>query len=351
MHSSDRGTIMKRPVCILAAALAAVATACAAQAQSPEKFYQGQQVRLYIGFGPGGGYDAYARLVARHMARHIPGNPTIVPTNMPGAGSLRLANWLYNAAPKDGTALATVSRGAPFEPLIGNASAAQFDATKFTWIGSANDEVSTCVAWGKSGITSFDDLRKGEAIFGGDGPAADPEQFTRALNGVLGTKIKIVSGYSGGNDINLAMERGEVNGRCGASWSSIKATHKQWVSDGTIKILVQLALAKHPDLPDVPLVLDLAQSDEQKDILRLIFARQSLGRPFLAPPGVPADRAEALRKAFMDTMRDPEFLAEADKAQFEITPVSGEDLQTLLEKIFKSTPPSVAERTRKMLGE
>src|SRR5919109_8059 len=301
-------------------AAAVVLSASAASAQNPAEFYKGKNVDLYIGYSVGGGYDVYARLLARHMGKHIPGNPTVVPKNMEGAGSLRLANWLYNVAPKDGTAFGIIGRGTGFDPLLGK-KGAQFDASKFNWIGSANNEVSVCVAWHTTGIKKIEELYGKELTVGGTGASADTDQFPRVTNGVLGTKFRVITGYPGGNDIGLAMERGEVNGRCGWSWSSVKSTHPQWVEQKKINILVQLALAKHPDLPDVPLIVDLAKNDEQKQVLRIIFARQVMGRPFLAPPNVPQDRVAALRTAFMETMKDKDFLAEAEKAQLEITPV------------------------------
>ncbi len=319
----------------------------AAGAQSPAEFYKGKNVELYIGYSVGGGYDVYARMVARHMGKHIPGNPTIVPKNMEGAGSLRLAIWLYTVAPKDGTVFGTIGRGIPFDPLLGR-TGAQFEATKFSWIGSANDEVSICAAWHTTPVDKLEDLKTKEMIVGGTGGAADTDQFPRVVNGVLGTRMKVISGYPGGNDINLAMERGEVQGRCGWSWSSVKATHPTWVDEKKIKILVQMSLAKHPDLPDVPLIMDLAKTEEQKQILRLIFARQVMGRPYVAPPGIPADRLAALRKAFMDTMKDPDFLAEAKKSELEITPVPGEEIQKLVEEVYE-TPKDVVAKASAMV--
>ena len=308
---------------------------------------KGKHVELYIGYSVGGAYDLYARVLARHLGRHIPGNPTIIPKNMEGAGSLRLANWLYNVGAKDGTVLATIGRGTGFDPLLGS-KGAQFQADKFTWVGSANNEVSICVAWKGSGITRFEDTMTKELIVGGTGAAADTDQFPRILNGVLGTKFKIVSGYPGGNDITLAMERGEVKGRCGWSWSSVVATHKRWVDDKTITVLVQLSLNKHPDLPDVPLVMEFAKTEEQKQIFRLIFARQVMGRPFLAPPGLPKDRAEALRRAFDETMKDPEFLADATRTQLEITPVAGEEVEKLVTELYQ-TPKPVADKAAEFI--
>jgi tripartite-type tricarboxylate transporter receptor subunit TctC len=316
-------------------------------AQSPAEFYKGKNVELYIGYSVGGGYDLYARMLARHMGKHMPGNPTIIPKNMEGAGSLRLANWLYNVGAKDGTVFGMIGRGTGFDPLLGH-KGAQFDATRFAWIGSANNEVSVCVAWHTSEIRNFDDLLKKELTVGGTGAAADTDQFPRIINGMLGTKMKIVTGYPGGNDVGLAMERGEVNGRCGWSWSSVKSTHPTWLRDKKINILVQLALEKHPDLPDVPLVTDLAKTDEQRQVLKLIFARQVMGRPFLAPPGIPQDRVEALRKAFMDALSDKDLLAEADKAQLEINPVAGDRIQDLVKEVYQ-TPKEVAGKAAVLL--
>jgi tripartite-type tricarboxylate transporter receptor subunit TctC len=333
-----------------AAALAIASIALAApiaSAQTPADFYKGRNVDLYIGYSVGGAYDLYARVIARHLGKHIPGNPTIVPKNMEGAGSLRLANWIYNVGPKDGTALATIGRGTAFDPLLGS-KAAQFRADRFTWIGSANNEVSVCVAWKGSGVTRFEDVLTKELIVGGTGQAADTDQFPRILNGVLGAKFKIVSGYPGGNDVTLAMERGEVKGRCGWSWSSVLATHKRWIDNKSITVLAQLSLNKHPDLPDVPLIMDFAKGEDQQQIFKLIFARQVMGRPYLAPPGVPADRADALRKAFMDTMRDPEFLAEAEKSQLEITPVAGAEVEKLVNDLYQ-TPKALADKAAEFI--
>ena len=324
---------------------AALLASPGAYAQSPAQFYRGKTVSLYVGSSTGGVYDLYARLLARHIGRHIPGNPRIVPGNMEGAGSLRLANYLYHAARRDGTVLGTINRGAPFEPLIGDAEAAKFDAGNFSWIGSISDEVSVCVAWRRAGVDSFTELYEKQLTVGGTGGGADTNQFPKVINGVLGTKIKIVSGYPGGNDIDLAMERGEVDGRCGWSWSSLAATRKQWVDSGSVKVLVQLALHKHPDLPNVPLIMDFAQTEEQRAMLKLIFARGALGCPFLAPPAIPADRAAALRQAFDDTMKDPAFLDEAKKTGLEIAPISGETLQNLIAEIYR-TPKDIVERTR-----
>jgi tripartite-type tricarboxylate transporter receptor subunit TctC len=315
--------------------------------QSPAEFYKGKNIDLYIGYSVGGGYDLYARVLARHLGKYIPGNPTVVPKNMEGAGSLRLANWLYNVAPKDGSAFGIIGRGTGFDPVLGNRSA-QFDAPKFTWLGSANNEVSICVAWHTTGITKFEDILNKELVVGGTSASADTDQFPKIANGVLGTKMRVITGYPGGNEVGLAMERGEVQGRCGWSWSSVKSTHQQWYDQKKFFILVQLALSKHPELPNVPLIIDLAKNDEQRQILRLIFARQVMGRPFLAPPNIPPDRVAALRKAFMDTMADKDFLNDTEKAQMEITPVPGDQIEKLVKEIY-ATPPEIAQKAAALL--
>jgi tripartite-type tricarboxylate transporter receptor subunit TctC len=331
----------------LAVAVLALALHSPCHAQVPAEFYKGRTIDLYIGTSVGGGYDAYGRLLARHMSRHTPGNPTIVPKNMEGGGGMRLANFLSNAAPKDGTAIAIFNRGTAFDPLLGNRNA-QFDATKFNWIGSASDEVSICATWHTTGVTTMAQLTARELVVGATGPSGDTYQFPKIANGVLGTKFKIISGYPGGNDVDLAMERGEVQGRCGWSWTSVKATHRPWLERKWINILFQMGLSKHPELSDVPLIMDLARTNQERAIFRLIFARQVMAWPFVAPPGIPRDRVETLRKAFADTMTDKDFLADANKANFEIRPVSGSDVQKLVVDVY-DTPAAVAQKTMQLL--
>jgi hypothetical protein len=318
-----------------------------ARAQTPAEFYKGKTIELGISSSVGGGYDAYARMLARHIGRFIPGNPAVIPRNMEGAGGLRLANYLYNAAPKDGTTLATIYRGAVFEPLLGGRGA-QFDATRFSFIGSANDEVSVCVAWHTTGVTGFHELQTNELVVGASGPSADSYQFPKIVNGVLGTRFKIITGYPGGNDIDLAMERGEVQGRCSWSWTSLKATHLPWLVERKINVLFQMGLSKHPDLPDVPLVMDLAKSAEDSAILKLIFARQVIAWPYLAPPGVPQARTDILRKAFMDAMTDKDLLADAERSKLEIRPVAGADIQKLVQEVYE-TPATITQKAAEFL--
>jgi tripartite-type tricarboxylate transporter receptor subunit TctC len=321
---------------------AVMLAAVSARAQDAGDFYRGKVVSLYIGFSPGGGYDVYGRLVARHLGRHIPGNPTVVPMNMEGAGSLRLANWLYNVADRDGSVIGTISRGVPFEPILGNSAFAQFDPREFTWIGSANNEISVCAAWERTGMVSVEQLYERELFVGATGPGADDFVFPLLFREILGTQFRLVTGYAGGNDIDFAMERGELDGRCGWSWSSLKSNRQHWLDAEKIHVLLQVGLEKHPDLPHIPLVLDLAKSEADRQILRLFMTRLVLGRPFLAPPGVPEDRAEILRVAFDAMVADPEFLAEAARARLEVSPVSGEAVQHLLEESYTLSPDLLA---------
>ena len=313
-----------------------------ARADSVSDFFHGKTVTVFIGFTAGGGYDVYGRLITRYMGNHIPGNPTMVAQNMPGAGSLQLANYLYNVAPKDGTAIATFGRGEAVEPLIGNGGA-RFDATKFLWLGSVANEVSACAVWQTSPVQKWSEATQKEFTVGGLGAGADPDIFAAVLKNVFGAKLRIVSGYPGGNDVTLAMERGEVDGRCGWSWSAIKATRLAYLQEHKMSLLIQLALKKSPELPDVPLVLDLARTEKEKQILTMIFSRQVTAWPFAAPPGLPADRAAALRAAFDATMKDAGFLAEAKKAGLEVDPVPGAEMDRLIAQLYKTPPEIVAE--------
>jgi tripartite-type tricarboxylate transporter receptor subunit TctC len=329
-------------------AAGAIAAAPASAQTSVADFYRGKNIDVYIGLSVGGLYDINARTLARFMGRHIPGNPSLVPRNMVGAAGLRLANWLYQVAPKDGTAIGTFVRGIPFAPLLGEAGIAG-DAAKFNWLGSANDEVSICAARRESGVTRLEQVRDRELIVGSTGGSGDDEQMPRILNGVLGTKFRTVTGFPGGAEIKLAMLRGEVSGRCGWSWSSVKATEGDWLKDGSISILAQLSFHKHPDLPDVPLVTDFAKTDDDRQIFKVLLSRQVMAWPFAAPPGVPAERVAALRAAFDATLRDKDFLAEAQRLNLEIMPVSGERIQALIEDVFRTTSPQITARIGAML--
>lgn len=302
---------------------------------------------IYVGSSAGAGYDLYARLLSRYIGKYLPGNPTIRVINMDGAGGLTLANWLYSVAPHDGQILGTFGRGVAFENLL-EPQHASFDGRKFGWVGSMNDEVSVCIAWNTSGVTKFEDLQTKELTVGATGAGGDTYVLANLLNVALDTKLKIVNGYPGGNEISLALERGEVQGRCGWSWSSLKATHMDWIESGQMRVIVQLALNKHPDLPDVPLALDFVKTPEQRDILKLVFARETMAWPFATPPGIPEARLQELRKAFAAATSDPALLSEAKKSDFEIRPVTGEAIDQILDHAY-NIPPAIVSRTAALM--
>ena len=335
-------------VVLLALTASAITTASASAQTSVADFYRNKSIDVYVGFSVGGVYDLNARLLSRFMGRHIPGNPSLVPRNMVGAAGVTLANWLYQVAPKDGTAFGTFARGIAFNPLLGQPGGV-IEAAKFNWLGSTNDEVSICAARRESGITKFEQVFDKELVIGSTGSSGDDDQFPKIINGVLGTKFRTVRGFPGGNEIKLAMERGEVSGRCGWSWSSVKATEAEWLKDKRISILAQLSLRKHPDLPDTPLIVDYAKTDEDRQIFKVVLARQVMAWPFAAPPGVPAERVAALRKAFDETLQDKDYLAEAERLNLEITPVSGERIQSLIDDVYRTTSPEVSAKIGAML--
>jgi hypothetical protein len=272
---------------------------------------------------------------------------------MDGAGSMRAANFIYNAAPKDGTLIGMVSRSIASVPIIGGAGSegAKFESTKFLWLGSLNNEVSVAASWHTSGIKTIEDAKQRELLIGATAFGVDDATiFPAVTNSLFGTKFKWVLGYRGGTDMNLAMESGETFGRVGWSWSSIKSVNAEWLRDKKINILLQLALAKHPDLPDVPLVMDLARNDIERQALELVFSRQTMGRPFLAPPGLPDDRAKALRAAFEAASRDPQLLAEAERMKLEVNPVSGADVEALVARMY-AAPKDVIDLVKRIMPQ
>lgn len=334
------------PSCIrafFAGLLALVGLARPAAADAVADFYRGRTITLVIGFSVGGGYDLYARLLARHLGRHIPGEPGIVPQNREGAGSERAILYLFNAAPKDGSVFGTFSRSMAVAPLL---TGAPFNATKLTWIGSISRDVSVCMTWHTSPIKTFDDMRTTAFTMGGLGKDADPDIFTMVLRNIFGAKVKLVSGYPGTSDATLAMERGEVNGVCGISWSTAKARHADWMKGHLVNMPVQFGLHKETDLPDVPGIMDFATTDEQTKMLRLILAGQDMARPYAAPPGIPEDRRKALIDAFMETMKDPEFLADAAKIQADVSPVTANEIEKLLSDVY-ATPKDLIAKAAK----
>ena len=326
--------------------LALVLLALLAQpAVAQEPYFKDKQIRLIVGSAPGGGYDAYGRLLATHIRRHIPGNPLVIVQNMPGAGSLVLANYLYNVAPKDGTAFGAVNALLATDPMM-YPERVKFDPRQFRWLGSALKENHVGLSWHTSAVQSFDDLFKQELIVAGTGGATN--LYPLLTNGILGTRIKMIPGYQGTKQGMLAMERGEVGGNIGITWASLKATTGAWLREGKIKVIVQYGLEKHPELAGVAWIYDYAKTADDRAAMDLAFGNQEFGRPFIAPPGVPDDVVAILRTAFEETMNDAEFRADAQKRQIDLDFTSGADIQALIEKFYK-TPPAVVERLKAML--
>lgn len=317
-------------------------------AQSPAESFKGKDVRILIGFPPGGGYDLYGRLVARHFGKQLPGQPNIIAQSMPGAGSVLVANHLAHVAPRDGTVLGTFASGVPAVPLL-TPDQAKFDARELTWIGSANTETQLDYMWHTSPVQSLDDAMRTEAIIGATGPGAATVDFPLMVKAILGFKYKLVLGYKGSAEIDLAMERGEVHGVGGLTWTSVSTTNANWLRDKKITIIGQYGQTKHPDLPDVPLVIDLAKTPADRQALTLVFARQEMGRPFAAPPALGEERATLLRRAFDTTMTDRDFLADAKKGQLPILPIDGQTMQRMVGELY-ATPPAVIERVQKILA-
>jgi tripartite-type tricarboxylate transporter receptor subunit TctC len=318
-----------------------------AAADSVADFYRGKRVNLVIGYGPGGGYDTYARLLARFIGEHIPGNPTVIAQNMPGAGSRGAANWLYNVAPKDGTVIATLSQTTPTDQALGQ-SGIQFDARKFNWIGNMVVVNNITFVWAKSGVRTIEDAKQKVLAIGATGASSPSVLYPQASNNLLGTKFKIVSGYPGGGDINLAVERGEVDGRGSDSWASMKANNSRWLRDGAVNILFQIGPRRESDLPDVPLWRELGQTEEQRQILDVLSGDVAVGRPILTGPDVPADRVRALRKAFDDTLRDPQFIDAAAKANMYLNPMAGQELQEIVSRVV-SPSAAVIEKVKEAI--
>jgi tripartite-type tricarboxylate transporter receptor subunit TctC len=314
-----------------------------AQAQTVAEFYRGKTVNVYIGVGVGGEYDIQARLVARHIGKHIPGKPTVVPQNMTGAGGLRMVNYLYVVAPKDGLSIGMIANAFPAMQAAGIAGV-QFDAAKMQWIGTIAPGVETMAVWHTTGVKTIEDARHREVVAGASARGAITFFYPQMMNELLGTKFKIVTGYTGGNQINLAMERGEVEAR-NNTWSSWKATKADWLKEKKITVIAQ-AGPRAPDL-DAPSVEEAARTPEERQLIELLVSGTQLGRPF-ATNEAPADRVAALRLAFASTMKDPEFLSEAQALGFDVDPVLGEKMQGIVEKVL-STPKDVAAKAKGLL--
>ena len=329
---------------LIVAALAVLAGI--AKADSVADFYKGRTISMVIGYSVGGGYDAYARLLARYFGKHIGGEPSIVPQQMTGAGSLRAANYIFSVAPKDGSVLGTFSRSMGIAPLLGQA---EFDSRKFSWLGSMTDDDTTCVTWNSSPIKTWTDFLNKPSKLGGLGADADPDIWALFYKNVFGAKTQLVSGYPGTNDVVLAMERGEVDGLCGLSWSTIKTRHGEWLTSHSANIIVQAALKKEPEIASVPLATDLVTNPEQLQIIKLLLTSQAMARPFAAPPDIPVERKQALIAAFDATMRDSDFLADAQKLSFEIHPVNAATIDQLLAEVY-ATPKDVLTKAAKAIS-
>jgi len=319
----------------------------AAATDDAASFYQSHAFRIVIGHEVGTGFDLYARLLARYLGNHLAGHPTVIPENMVGAAGLVAANWLYNAAPKDGSVIATFAHTAAFDPLLGD-SKGRYDGTQFTWIGNMDSVVGLCGVWQDSGIARFDDLFSKQTLFGsaGSGTAGPLTQFPTALRNLLGVKIKLIQGYRGSADIRLAMARGEVHGVCGIPLSTVKTEWRDDYDAGRFKLLLQLGHDKDPALGDVPHVYQYAKTDDDRKLFDLIFGLQKIGRPFAAPPQIPKARAEALRNAFMATLDDPKFKAEAARLRIDLTPMNGEQVAEFVRQIY-AAPPAIVARARR----
>ena len=328
-------------------ALAALLASPALAQDTVAAFYKGKQVNIFIGSSAGGGYDTYARLIGRHLGRHIPGNPVVVPSNMPGAASNIAAAYVYNVAAKDGTAIGAVQTAAVLDPLFADKARLKHDSSKFIYLGSATVDYYICILRGDAGVKDFKDVLTREVIMGASQPGTSTYDFPVLLNNAAGAKFRIVSGYKGTREITLAIEKGEVQGLCGFSWSSLSAQHPDWLRTGFIRVLVQENEKGHPDVNKlgVPHATDFAKSPQDRQIMDLIYSSEIFGRPYVLPPGVPAERVAALRKAFLDTLRDPDLLAEGQKLGLDLDPIAGEELQKIAEKIY-ATPPDIVERAK-----
>jgi tripartite-type tricarboxylate transporter receptor subunit TctC len=326
-----------------------LAVGCSAAQGSVARFYKDKQIDIIVGTSAGGGYDTYARLLARHLGTHIPGHPDVVVENMPGAGSGKATGYLYSVAAKDGTVMAAVFPGVLLDPLIGTVKA-HYDAKKFNYVGSANSDVYICYLRSDAPVKTFQDVLTHQAIVGASSAGGTTRDLPATLDNLLGAKFRIVTGYAGSKEITVAVERNEVNGACGIGWSGLPTLHPDWFAKKFINVIVQLSMKGHPDLNKlgVPRTAQFAKTDEERQVLELIQSQSTFGRPYLLPPEVPKDRVVALRKAFVDTVRDPALLAEAKQMKLDVDYMSGNDLQALIAKLY-ALPPNIIARAREAL--
>jgi tripartite-type tricarboxylate transporter receptor subunit TctC len=334
---------MRKIVLTLSAACALAASSASAH----DNFYAGKTIRLVVGIDVGSGYDVNARLLARYLGNHIPGKPSIVVQNQPGAGSAIMTSQLYTTGPFDGTAIGAAFAGMPTQPLLQPGSGIRFDPVKLNWLGNTNRETHVTYVWHTSPVQSLDELKSKQLIMGAQAPGSSQVDFPVVANALFGLKFKVISGYGSTSKINLALESGEVQGTI-AAWTSVKTLSSQWLADKKIKVIAQWALRPNAELPGVPNALDLAKTDAEQAALRLVMARLDIGRPFFLPPGVPAERVAALRKAFDETMKDPAYLEEAKKLSIDVDPLTGAELGTLVEQVSK-TPADTVARVRAAL--
>lgn len=324
----------------------AFALIAAAPATAQEPNFAGRNLTMIIGFGPGGGYDQWGRIVARHIGKHLPGKPNVVPQNMPGGGSFNAANNIYNVAPKDGSVMAIIARDAPLGP-IGGLGGARFDPLKMTWLGTPTTETNVCFLHSRAKVKSFDDLLKHEAIIGNTGAGTGTYTYPRALNGLLGTKFKLISGFPSSTEVMLAVDRNEVDGIC-ESYDSAYGKHPDWFEKGVVNVLFQAGPEPNPEIKNAPYLFDLIKNPEHKQALEFLYAGQGIGRPFVAPPDMPPAVVKVLREAFAATMKDPEFLAEAKKLKLDVHPEDGAKLEALIRRIY-ATPKNVVDQVSALI--
>jgi tripartite-type tricarboxylate transporter receptor subunit TctC len=332
---------------LFAFGIGAISFAPNAHAQGAAPYYRGKTIRVIVGGSAGGGYDTFARVISAHMAAHIPGTPTFIIQNMDGAGSLIATNHVNNVGPKDGTEMGALNPQISTDPMF-HPDRAKFDPRKLQWIGSALRENHIGIAWTGSPFKTFDEAFKTELVVAGSGGSTN--QYPLFTNGLIGTKFKVVSGYPGTKEGFLALERGEVTGNVGITWASLKATEGEWIRDKKVQVFIQFGLTKHPELPGVSWIYDYAKTDDDRAAMDLIFAAQEFGRPYAVAPEVPANVVQILRTAFDDTMKDPEFLADAAKRKLDLDPVGGKDIQAIMDKMYKATPATIA-RVKGILGD
>jgi tripartite-type tricarboxylate transporter receptor subunit TctC len=333
-----------------AATIAAIAMALAPAPAPAADFYAGKTIDMIVGTSPGGGFDTYARALTRHMARHIPGNPAFVVKNMPGAGSAKATAFIHSLAPKDGTVVGAVFPGAIMEPLLGDRSQAQYDPTKLQFVGTADNGTRICFAWHGSQTKTFEDALKRKTVVGASAAGGSSRDYAYMHKHLNGAQFEVVSGYKGGAEILLALERGEIDGTCGFEWASLKSQRPDWLRDKKVNVLVQVAIEPEATLTQmgVPRIGQFTKSDEDRKALDLIITQQVFGRPYVLPPETPATQVRTLREAFMKTMADKEFLEDAAKLRLDIAPLGGEKVQAIVERLY-AAPPPVVERAKAAL--